>query len=83
VAHCYGAFNDLVSSRSPILGLNYLKTKVRRVISNLVTRLHARVRVQLKGGWGGNARIRAATTRVVGEAVRVCWGGALAYGDRS
>jgi hypothetical protein len=49
-ARCYFVFTGLVPPRSLKLGLSYLKTKARCAISNLVTRLHARVRERARGG---------------------------------
>jgi hypothetical protein len=70
-ARCYCAFIGLVTPRSPKFGLSYLKTEARGVVSNIVTRSHARVR-EVEGVWGGSACVWAAAARVVGEAVHTC-----------
>jgi hypothetical protein len=69
--HCYCAFAGLVAPRSPKLGLSYLKIETRGTVLNLVTRPCAHMQSD-RGGCGGSAHIRSATTRVVGKAVRAC-----------
>jgi hypothetical protein len=46
----YCAFDGLVPPHSPKLGLAYLKTKTHRVVSNIDTRPHARMRLRGRRG---------------------------------
>jgi hypothetical protein len=46
---CYCVSTGVVPPRSPKLGVSYIKTKARGVVSNLVTRSRARIRVETEG----------------------------------
>jgi hypothetical protein len=46
---CYCVSTGVVPPHSPKLGVSYIKTKAHGAVSNLVTRSHARIRVETEG----------------------------------